>query len=108
MTMLQAWKVYCREMKKSGSSKKNILQLRMFKMKASSDMLKSGRVMKSKRGSPSASVDILYNVKKNQGPTTPIPEPSTRTDNVGHFQIFSEKKCRCKYLGCTEISKVLC
>ena len=55
-----------------------------------------------------SSVDILYNVKKKQGPTTPIPEPSTRTDNVGHFQIFSEKKCRCKYLGCTEISKVLC
>ena len=80
------------------------LPLRMFKMKAATDLMKSGKVMKSKRGQPSTFVDTFYNVKKKQGPTTLISEPSTKNDNVGYFPSF-QKRDHCKYQICVGYQK---
>lgn len=108
MIMVQAWLIYCQEMKRINAPKKEVLQLRVFKMKAASDLTKCGKMIRSKRGHPSTSFDSLYNAKKKRGPTAPIPEKSTRTDNTGHFPTFVEQKGRCKYPGCGGIPKVLC
>ena len=108
MVIVQAWVLYCRDMKKNKAVKKDILQLRVFKMKVANDLMKAGKSTKSKKGRPSNSVDSLLAAKRKKGPTAPFPERSTRTDNVGHFPVFSDKKARCKNPGCTGIPKVYC
>ena len=76
-------------------------------MKAATDLMKSGKVMKSKRGQPSTFVDTFYNVKKKQGPTTLISEPSTKNDNVVYFPSFS-KKLSLQIPNLRRVPKVLC
>lgn len=85
----KTWMVCCCEIKRSGGSKKILLQLTSFKMKFANYLIKSGNEMQSKRERLSTSADILYNVKKKQRPITPIPELSARTANTGHFPSFS-------------------
>ena len=35
-------------------------------------------------------------------------EKTVRTDNTGHWPVFSEKKGRCKFPGCKHTPKVMC
>jgi hypothetical protein len=109
MIIVQAWIIYCRDMKKSNALKKDIFQLRVFKLKVANDLMKAGKVMvKNKRGRSSKTVENLLIAKRKKGPVALVPEFSTRTDRIDHWPVFSEKKGRCKNPGCDGIPKVYC
>nr|XP_047132645.1 piggyBac transposable element-derived protein 3-like [Hydra vulgaris] len=108
LIVVQAWILYCRDMKKSQALKKDIFQLRIFKLKVAKCLVQSDKALSSRRGRPSTSVDHLHRLKRKRGPAANLPEPSTRKDNIGHFPFFVDKKGRCKYPGCTGITKVFC
>lgn len=74
LIVVQAWILYCRDMKKAQALKKNILQLRVFKLKVAKSLVQTGKSMKGKRGRPSTSVDCLYHAKRKRGPAASIPE----------------------------------
>ncbi|XP_066941424.1 piggyBac transposable element-derived protein 2-like [Macrobrachium rosenbergii] len=106
--LIQAWLLYIRDFDLSGAPKKDKLPLLKFKLEVSDCLLLKGKVPGPKRGRPSVSVDDLYRAKAKKGPTVKIPAKPIRTDMIGHFPEFAEKKGRCKYPGCTGICKVFC
>lgn len=103
--VVQAWLIYRREAKLLNIERKDQHALLAFKISIAECLTKMGA---AKRGRPSLETEGLLLAKKRKGPMKAVPEMAVRTDGVGHWPKFVEKKGRCKYPGCTGTPKLTC
>ena len=110
MLLVQSWLMYRRDADASGLARKKQLPLLRFKMSVAHCLTRQGKCDKgAKRGRPSLDdVERAIQAKKSREAVAPLPEKTVRTDNTGHWPVFSEKKGRCKLPGCKHTPKVMC
>lgn len=111
LVVVTSWLLYRRDCDAYGLDKKLVPDLLEFKADVAESLCKEGKDLK-KRGRPSSSssneVDKTFQAKKKRGPAAAIPNFETRRDSIGHWPSFSEKRQRCKYPACKNLSSVVC
>lgn len=102
--VVQAWLIYRLD---AGDDRLALLD---FKLSVAESLLREGKTATSKRGRPSMEVETQLLAKKQRAraPLAPLPVKSVRTDSVGHWPRFADKKGRCKFPGCKGTPKVQC
>lgn len=110
LTAVNAWLLYKRNvMTKPDDHIERLLPLAAFKMDLATSLCKAGKKQLKKRGRPSnGSVEQAIEIKKKRGPSAPTPTQDVRLDEVGHWVLWSQKRQRCKFPGCTGICMTYC
>ncbi|XP_037521099.1 uncharacterized protein LOC119397791 [Rhipicephalus sanguineus] len=110
LTAVNAWLLYKRNaMTNPDEHRGRLLPLAEFKMSLATSLCKAGKTQLKKRGRPSnGSVEQGIQMKKKRGPSGPTPTQDVRLDQVGHWVLWSQKRQRCKFPGCTGICMTYC
>ncbi|XP_077551293.1 uncharacterized protein LOC144164981 [Haemaphysalis longicornis] len=110
LTAVNAWSLCKRNaFSKRDEFAERLLPSADFKMELAASLCKAGKTVVKKRGRPSnESVEQASQEKKKRGPTAPTPTQDVRLDQVGHWVLWSQKRQRCKFPGCTGICITYC
>nr|XP_037282361.1 piggyBac transposable element-derived protein 3-like [Rhipicephalus microplus] len=108
LTAVNAWLLYKRNaLSKRDEYAERLLLLADFKMDLAASLCKAGKTVVKKRGRPSnESIEQASQEKKKSGATAPTKD--VRLDQVGHWVLWSQKRQRCKFPGCTGICMSYC
>ncbi|KAL3182697.1 hypothetical protein MRX96_034607 [Rhipicephalus microplus] len=107
---VNAWLLYKRNaLSKRDEYAERLLPLVDFKMDLAASLCKAGKTVVKKRGRPSnESIEQASQEKRKRGPTAPALTEDVRLDQVGHWVLWSQKRQRCKFPGCTGICMSYC
>lgn len=104
MSMCNSWLLY-RRIHADTANTDRVLNSADFRLEIAETLVKYKRVNRLKRTSD---VEALIQDKKKKGPCQYIPPKDVRLDQLGHWPVWTVKRLRCKYPGCTGTAQTEC
>lgn len=105
LTVINSWILY----KKSNDSHGKTMSLADFRSELAETLCAYKKTAELKRGRPSSlNVERELEAKRRRGPMQRVPPKDVRTDGVGHKEIKTNIKSRCKLPNCKGFTRTKC